>query len=65
MSISLSERELMEAREGVLNDAERAVINVGFESIYAAAKARGVKLAHDDRAAALEAAMVKFILASR
>jgi hypothetical protein len=65
MSLTLSERELMTAREGTLNDAERAVIKVGFDSIYEAAKTRGVKLAHDDRAAALEAAMVKFILSSR
>lgn len=65
MSLTLSERELMKAREGELNDAERAVINVTFDALYEAAQDRGVRLAKDDRAAALEAAMVRFILASR
>lgn len=65
MSLTLSERELMKAREGELNDAERAVINVTFDALYNAAESRGVRLAKDDRAAALEAAMVRFILASR
>jgi hypothetical protein len=65
MSLTRSQRELMDAREGELNDAERAVIDVTFDALYDAAKARGVKLAKDDRAAALEAAMVQFILASK
>jgi len=65
MSLTRSERELMEAREGELNDAERGVINATFDALYDAASERGVKLAKDDRAAALEAALVRFILASR
>jgi hypothetical protein len=65
MSITRSERELMEARDGELNDAERAVIDRTFEALYEAAGTRGVRLAKDDRAAALEAALVKFILASK
>jgi hypothetical protein len=65
MSLTRSESELMKAREGELNDAERAVIDRTFDTLYEAATARGVKLAKDDRAAALEAALVKFILASK
>lgn len=65
MSLSLSERELMEAREGELNDAERALIDRTFEVLYEAAAQRGVKLAKDDRAAKLEAALVQFILSSK
>jgi hypothetical protein len=65
MSLTRTESEFMKDREEKLNDAERAVINVTFDAIYAAAKVRGVKLANDDRAAALEAALTRFILASR
>jgi hypothetical protein len=65
MSLTRSERELMEAREGELNDAERGVIDATFDAIYEAAAQRGVKLAKDDRAAAFEAAMIQFILKSR
>jgi hypothetical protein len=65
MSLTRSESELMRQREEELNDAERAVINVTFDALYEAAQDRSVKLAKDDRAAALEAAMVRFILASR
>lgn len=65
MSLTRSESELMKDREEKLNDAERAVINVTFDALYEAGAARGVKLGKDDRAAALEAALVRFILASR
>lgn len=65
MSLTRSERELLEAREGELNDAEKAVVDRTFDALYEAAQARGVKLARDDRVAALEAALVKFILASK
>lgn len=65
MSLTRTESEFMKDREEKLNDAERAVINVTFDALYEAAKSRGVKLAHDDRAAALEAALVRFVLASR
>jgi hypothetical protein len=65
MSLTRSESELLEAREGELNDAERGVIDATFDALEEAAKVRGVKLARDDRVAALEAALVRFLLASR
>lgn len=65
MSLTRSESELLAAREGVLNDAERGVIDATFDSLEEAAKVRGVKLARDDRVAALEAALIRFIIASR
>jgi hypothetical protein len=65
MSLTRSESELLEAREGELNDAERGVIDATFDALEEAATIRGVKLARDDRVAALEAALVRFLLASR
>lgn len=65
MSLTRSESELMDAREGKLNAAERALIDRTFDALYDCAKERGIKLAKDDRAAALEAALVRFILSSK
>lgn len=65
MSLTRSQAELLQAREGELNDAERAVIDRTFDALYEAAKERGVKLARDDRVAALEAAFVNFLLQSK
>ena len=64
MSLSPADRIYFEKRDTDLNDAQRAVITETFNALYDAAKARGVKVAMDDRAAKLEAAIVKFLLDS-
>ena len=65
MSITRDESELLEQRETVLTDDERGVIDDAFEAIYASAKARGIKIAGDDRAARAEAALVRLLIQSR
>lgn len=48
-----------------ITEAEEAVIDQTFAHLYSEASHMGVKTSGDDRAASLEAALVRFIIESR
>lgn len=65
MSLTSDESHLMERRETELNDSEREAIHNAFKEFDTSLRNIGINPARDDRAARLEAAMVRFILESR
>jgi len=64
MSITRDESALMDKRDD-LSNAEKEVIDATFDELYHVAEFEQVNAAKDDRAAALEAALIRFILDSR
>lgn len=64
MSLSDDARYYMGKRE-VLKDDEVIFVDEVFVHLYNLGSTCGVNLAKDDRAAELEAALIKFILESR
>jgi hypothetical protein len=64
MTMTYEDSKMMGRRDELTPD-EVDVISEGFSAMYSSAKAGCVSLAGDDRAAALEAAMIRFIFASR
>lgn len=64
MTISAEARKYMDMRDD-LSGSEEAFIGGVFEELYSIAKILEIKAATDDRAAELEAAIIKFIIESR
>lgn len=64
MSLSRHDSETL-AKRDELPENEQEVIDCVFTELYAQAKANRVKAAGDDRAAKLEAALIRFIIESR
>jgi hypothetical protein len=64
MTLSTEARTYM-AKRDELSDGEKYVINSLFDELYARAKALGLPAAKDDRAAELEAALIRFLIDSR
>lgn len=64
MSLSREDAAAMDRREQ-LTAQETKVVDSTFVAVFAIAKEYGVPLAGDDRAAAVEAAIIRWIEASR
>lgn len=64
MTLSTEARKYMDMRDS-LSDDELITIEAVFEEIYTDAELFGFPAAKDDRAAELEAALIKFIIDSR
>jgi hypothetical protein len=65
MTLTYTERCLLDARDTALVDEERKLIELTFQDLYYRASQANMPMAKDDRAAKLEAAMVRFLLDSR
>jgi hypothetical protein len=65
MSLTPEERALMEKFETELTRDERAVVEDTISDFRASMRDCGLTPANDDRAACLEAALVRYILESR
>jgi hypothetical protein len=63
MSMTLSESRLMSHRDSMA-PAHKAAIDAAFSDMAHALRSCGLKTAMDDRAAAVEAAIVRYVLAS-
>lgn len=64
MSITRDESEWMDKRDE-LSEAEKNVIDRTFTTLEEGCKEAGIPAAIDDRAASLEAAMIKYLFESR
>lgn len=64
MTLSAQAREYMDKRD-MLTKIESELIDYTFTCMREIAEEDGIRAATDDRAAELEAAMIKFILDSR
>lgn len=64
MSLTREESALLDQRDELTTD-ERVVVDETMDEAAAWGKARNVPLANDDRAAKLEAALIKYIIDSR
>lgn len=64
MTLSAQAREYM-AKRDKLSERETDIIDHAFNSIYQMSKWLNVKVATDDRAAELEASLIRFIIDSR
>lgn len=64
MSLTRDESAWMDKRDE-LSEAEKDVIDETFKTLESECKAAGIPAANDDRAASLEAAMIKYLFDSR
>lgn len=64
MTLSKRARMALDS-ESELDERERAVVAATINAMYASAVDEGVKLANDDRAAEVEAALIEFLPACR
>lgn len=65
MTLSASDRDMLNKRGTLLNEAEQGIIELAFSDLAFRAGHHGIPLANDDRLAKLEAAFVRYLLESR
>lgn len=63
MTITTNESQLLEQRDSMA-PGHQAAVDAAFSDMCAALRACGLRTATDDRAAAVEAAIVRYVLAS-
>jgi len=56
---------IMEQRDTLINDTERAVVDAAFDAIFEAGKMYGVNISGDDYAARVEAEIIRLIVINR
>lgn len=65
MTITASESKLLEQRETDLNQFERDIIEDTMNDLDTSMREQGLRPATDDRAARLEAALIRYVIESR
>lgn len=64
MSLTSEDRTILAERDNLLSELEKQLIQYVFSELYYVACKFNIRAAKDDRAAKLEAALIKFILTS-